>query len=230
MIDGRTVGRFRRESVAAGGGGETKVHANSVELSGWIELVDLPEVVVPDPAEHERIRESRLADVMIVLERDAAEIAQAIGEQLVARWPGVREAHVDLAIADDAPEFTVHVSADQDPAMAALDLGRQTAALAEVLEVQIADAIQRRIAVKRRFSPRIHLASERLQQTANLAPAAPATLATPTGTSPARETPEIAPTSPLKITNAGRFWLLALFALIALVLFGAAGLIAIQPS
>ncbi len=216
----------RRERVAAGGGGETKVQANSVELSGWIELVDLPDVVVEDPAEHERIRKSRLADVMIVLERDAAEIAEAIGERLVARWPSVREAHVDLIIAEDAPEFTARLSAEHNPALPAVDRGAQQAALADILEVEIADAIGRRVGVRRRFSPRIQLARAHPPQPVNLAPA---NETSPISNAPARQAPRGEPTPPLKIKNAGRFWLLALFALIAIVLFGAAVLIAIQP-
>ncbi len=202
------------------------MQANSVEVIGTVDLVDLPGAVVPNARDHERIRASRLADVMIVLERDAAEIAQAIGVRLAARWPGLREADVDLTIAEDAPIVTARASAEADPGADPIDPAALEGALAEEIETRIPEVIQRRAAVNRRFMPRITIRAEQAPSSAEELGVTPAARTAPE--QPMRSV-AIQSAAVLHANPVSRFWLVVLFALIAAVFLGTGYLIVMQP-
>ena len=212
---------------------------NTVEVTGWIELVDVPGATPDDPAEHERTRKSRLADVLIVLERDAAVIERAITTRLAETTAFAANPPTPTLVIDDRdPVFTVRFAAEPDMVAALADGASD---LGEAVEIEIHDAIARKAAAVRRFSPVVRLdhatphpdAGPQQSSPRPMSPP-PATPAPASNPAPARPSPHAkrspAASLPRRPQGWASFWLIVLFALIAAVLFTAAFLmLSLQP-
>lgn len=181
------------------------VDSNTFEVEGRIALADLPENGSRDSEGHERRREGRLNDVLIVLERDAPAIEQAILARLRGMDLAGGETSVRLTFDDRAPRFAVAISpAGADPAAGRV-LESRAGAIADEVEHEILGAIARRTSAARHFSPEVEVH--------------------PKGTWPAGVEVE-RPAAPRQQASRPRrvrttIWLQILFFLIASVLFAA---------
>jgi len=203
------------------------VVSDSFEVEGSIALVDLQDDADAtrshggDPSAHEHRRQGRLNDVLIVLERNAPSIEQAILARLRGLDIAGPNTTVHLRFDEHAPRFSVAIRPGKgDPA--ADVLARQGGAIADEVEQEILGSIARRTTAARHFSPEVEI-----QPTG--AGAAPANVARnrPTAGSPPLSTASgAARRRPVKAT----IWLQTLFFLIAAVLLGAAYLYLTQPA
>ena len=202
----------------------------TINLDGHIDLIDRQEA--DQLADDDRARQSRLADVMIVLERERAALEQTLRARL-AETVTPRIAALELELDAAAPKFhiAIHPTEEGGDGVAGL-----TPEQCSAFEGEIADAVRALIVERAARSP-----SPRWQ------PVVTATLrgALPTGTSSSisREgaaadntTPSSAPTQSAVSANraataaaprprARSIWLHLLFWLLALMVVGTAVLI-----
>ncbi len=199
---------------------DTIVDAEAFEIRGVVTLVDVGDPENADQAERERVRSSRLKDVMIILEANAAAIAIAVRERLQGDEAGAAIGCVTLIPDDYDPAFTArfHPAVENVDAVAAL--GQFAEILGAALEAELLAAIQTRVSGNRLFKPEIRLDFDASPVApAMVEPRPPRGVATgKSGQRPARPT----------VSGKGRFWLVLGFLLIAIVLLMAGYLIADQ--
>ena len=197
--------------------------AEAFEMKGVVTLVDAlvdtGGLQSGGQAERERVRPSRLKDVMIILEANAAAIATAVCERLHGEEAGRALGCVTLVLDDHGPAFTARFHPAVENGADAAALGQYADILGAALEAELLAAIQSRVSSNRLFKPAISLGFD----TPPLAP--PKVVPPQQGVAGAENSPR-----PVKrtVSGRGRFWLVLGFLLIAIVLLMAGYLIAGQ--
>jgi hypothetical protein len=198
---------------------DTMADAEAFEMKGVVALLDAGDLENVDQADRERVRSSRLKDVMIILEANAAAIAAAVCERLQGEEAGRALGGVTLVPDDHDPAFTARFHPAVDNGADAAALGQYAEILGATLEAELLAAIQSRVSSNRLFKPAIRLGF-------NTPPLArPEVVAPPRGAAGAEYEPR-----PMQrtVSRRGRFWLVLGFLLIAIVLLMAGYLIADQ--
>ena len=139
---------------------DTGTSAGAFEIQGVVNLVDVMDADESDYAERERLRTSRLKDVMIILEANAAAIAAAVHDRLRGTEAGEALDGVVLHFADEAPTFIATFEPASEAEAGAESLVRHAEALGGALEAALLAAIQSRVSANRLFTPAITLGGE----------------------------------------------------------------------
>ena len=198
---------------------DTGTSAGAFEIQGVVNLVDVMDADESDHAERERLRTSRLKDVMIILEANAAAIAAAVHDRLRGTEAGEALDGVVLHFADEAPTFIATFEPASESESGAESLVRHAEALGDALEAALLAAIQSRVSANRLFTPAITLGGEPPLAEPPLEIQMP--LPAPGEARPAAR-PRRA------VSGVGRFWLVIVFFLIAAVLLAAGFLVVEQ--
>ena len=198
---------------------DAETNAGAFEIQGVVNLVDVMDADDSDYAERERLRTSRLKDVMIILEANAAAIATAVHDRLRGTEAGEALDGVVLHFADEAPTFIATFEPASEAEGGAEPLVRHAEALGAALEAALLAAIQSRVSANRLFTPAITLGGE------------PLLAEPPVETQVPEPVPGVA-RQPVRtrreVSGAGRFWLVIVFFLIAAVLLAAGFLVVDQ--
>lgn len=198
---------------------DTRTNAGAFEIQGVVTLVDVMDADASDHPERERLRTSRLKDVMIILEANAAAIAAGVHDRLRGTEAGDALDGVVLHFADEAPTFIATFEPTSEIEGGAETLVRHAEALGATLEAELLAAIQSRVSVNRLFAPAITLGGEPLLAEPPMETQMPQPV-------PGEARPAARPHR--AVSGAGRFWLVLLFLLIAAVLLAAGFLIVDQ--
>ena len=113
----------------------------SIDVDGKIDLTDLAEAVdVPgrSRADTDRIRNSRLADVMIVMERGRDALEESLRARLTERVLPDGLTHLTLELDDAAPRFAISLEPVFPPESLQIDISASQRAL---LETEIANEV-----------------------------------------------------------------------------------------
>lgn len=213
------------------------VVSDTFEVDGRIALADLPGADIGDRDAHERRRQGRLDDVMIVLERDAPAIEQALLARLRGMDLAGAETAVRLTVDDRAPRFAVSIRSGGGGSEAAA-LHSRAGAIADEVEQELLGAIARWTSAARHFSPEVeaHPKGDWPENGAPLAPAAPTSRPAVTQAAapqPVTGVPEAARPEVFAARRPRRaratIWLQVLFFLLAAVLFATLYLYLAQP-
>ena len=173
-----------------------------------------------------RLRTSRLNDVMIILEANAAAIAAAVHDRLRGTEAGNALGGVVLRLADQSAAFSATFEPASEAEGGAEILSRHVEILEAALEAELLAAIQNRVSANRLFTPAITLGRDQLSVEPRVETVAP-----PVETQapqPMRRERRPAARPRRAVSSAGRFWLIVLFLLIAAVLLAAGFLVAGQ--
>jgi hypothetical protein len=188
-------------------------------MQGVVTLVDVMEADDGDRAERERLRTSRLNDVMTILEANAAAIAAAVHDRLRGTEACDALDGVFLRLSDRAPTFIATFEPASGTEGGAEIVSRNVESLGAALETELLAAIQSRVSVNRLFTPAITLGREPLAAEPPMETQMPQPV-------PGEARPATRPHR--AVSGAGRFWLVVLFFLIAAVLLTAGFLVAEQ--
>jgi hypothetical protein len=202
---------------------DTMADGEAFEMKGVVTLVDAfvetGGLQSAGQAERERVRSSRLKDVMIILEANAAAIATAVCERLQGEEAGRALGGVTLVPDDHGPAFTARFHPAVENGAAAAALGQYAGILGAALEGELLAAIQSRVSSNRLFKPAISLGfGTPPLAPPKVEPPQRSVAGTENGLRPVKRT----------VSGKGRFWLMLGFLLIAIVLLMAGYLIADQ--
>jgi hypothetical protein len=198
---------------------DTRPNAGAFEIQGVVNLVDVMDADDSDYAERERLRTSRLKDVMIILEANAAAIAAAVRDRLRGTEAGEALDGVVLHFADEAPTLIAMFEPASESEGGAESLIRHAEALGAALEAELLAAIQSRVTANRLFTPAITWGGEPLLAERPVETQMPQPV-------PGEARPAVRPHR--AVSGAGRFWLVMVFFLIAAVLLAAGFLVVDQ--